>query len=576
MSENPSGFESAINELRAAVVRLEERVAHVESQMAAGPAPAMDTPLSSAAAPAPAAPPIGRDWRDPIAVLSLLGRLFIVLGGAYLLRAMADTGAVPPLAGVALGLTYGLVWLAMADRSSARGRVPSAVFHGIGAAMVAFPVVLEATTRFRVLPGAVSAGVLAAVTGGLLIVAWRSRVQAFAWIAVVTAIPTSILILAQTGSVVPHAVFLILFGIAALWLGYSLDWFLVRWPVAIAADLVVLGVTMRALASPPQEGPGVAIAVQVALLGAYLASIAVRTLVRGRNVVPFEVVQTTAALAVGLGGALSVTQATGSGGAMLGGASLALGAACYGVAFAFLAHQQARGRNVYFYTSLGIVLVLVGVWSLLPAARVTAVLATLALACAAAWPRAGRLFLLIHAAIYVVAAAAACGSAVYGVRALVAGAAEPWPLPTAAMAGVLAASAVSAWLASRGPANGVFPYASAPRFIVVLILVLSAGGTLVGYVVPALATGPGGSIDPGILATVRTCVLAASTLLVAWIGRHARFREWSWLVYPLLVGTGIKMVTQDFPRSRPGTLFVALALYGSALIVAPRLRSRQA
>ena len=87
---------------------------------------------------------------------------------------------------------------------------------------------------------------------------------------------------------------------------------------------------------------------------------------------------------------------------------------------------------------------------------------------------------------------------------------------------------------------------------------------------------PDGSIDTGLLATIRTGVLAIAALVVAWIGRHAGFREWSWLVYPLLVGIGFKMAVQDFMHSRPVTLFVALALYGAALIVAPRMRRRQA
>ncbi len=313
MTDDRTELQSAIDDLRLSIRRLEERIAHLEGLVAVTSGGAIDAAPAPDQTPSAAVPPVGRDWRDPVAVLPLLGRLFIVLGGAYFLRAMTETGAVPPLAGVGLGLAYGLIWLTLADRSGARGRVPSAVFHGVGAAMVAFPLVLEATTRFRVLPASASAVVLAALTGGLLAVAWRSRVQALAWIAVAAAVPTSILILAQTGVVVPHACFLILFGVAALWLGYSLDWFLVRWPVAIAADLVVLGVTMRALAPQPLERPGVTIAVQVTLLGAYLASIAVRTLVRGRNVVPFEILQTTAALVVGLGGALSVTQATGSG-----------------------------------------------------------------------------------------------------------------------------------------------------------------------------------------------------------------------------------------------------------------------
>jgi hypothetical protein len=65
-----------------------------------------------------------------------------------------------------------------------------------------------------------------------------------------------------------------------------------------------------------------------------------------------------------------------------------------------------------------------------------------------------------------------------------------------------------------------------------------------------------------------------AALLIAWISRQARFREWAWLVYPLLVLIGLKMVAQDFKYSRPATLFIALAIYGTALIVAPRLRRR--
>ena len=451
------------------------------------------------------------------------------------------------------------------------------MFHGVGAAMVAFPVVLEATTRFKVFPGAASAAALAVLTAGILAVAWRRRLQTLAWIAVAVAIPTSIVILAKTGVVVPHAFFLILFGVAALWMGYSLDWFLVRWPVAAVADIVVVGVTLRALAPQPQETPAAALAVQVALLGAYLASIAIRTLVRGRNVIPFEVVQTAAALVVGLGGALSVTRATGSGAAALGVASVVIGVACYGVAFAFIERQQNRGRNVYFYTSLAVVLVLVGVTTLLPGPAVTGVLAALAVVCSAAWSRIGRLFLLIHAAVYLVAAAIVSGAVGLrhpgggGRRGAAVAASEPGHARRAGRIGARRpGSPRGNRRATAAPGPGV------PRFVIVLMLVLSAGGALVGYLAPAIGRQPDGSIDAGMLATIRTGVLAIAALVVAWIGRHARFREWDWLVYPLLVGIGLKMVAQDFMHSRPATLFVALALYGAALILAPRMRRRQA
>jgi len=45
-------------------------------------------------------------------------------------------------------------------------------------------------------------------------------------------------------------------------------------------------------------------------------------------------------------------------------------------------------------------------------------------------------------------------------------------------------------------------------------------------------------------------------------------------VYPLLVTGGIKLAAEDLPRSGASTLFVAFAVYGVALIAAPRIYAR--
>lgn len=518
------------------------------------------------------ADPTTRDWHDPIVVLSLIGRLVLVLAGGFFLRALTDAGVFAPRAGVAVGFAYGLFWLFLTDREGSRRQLPSAVFHAMAAALVAFPLLLEATTRFKVLTGATTAFAIAVLTAGLLFVAWRRRLHAVAWVTVIVALPTSIVILAQTGVVVPFAFYLIAFGIATLWVGYALDWRALRWPVALAADMVVVGVTLRALAPEHQDGPHVAMLVQLSLLGAYVVSIAIRTLVRGRNVIPFEVVQTAAALVVGFGGAVAVTRATGTLPTMLGMASLASGAACYGVAFAFIDKREDRGWNVYFYTTLALVLVLAGFTLVLGEQWLGVVLAALAVLAAGFWSRVGRLFMLLHSAAYLVAAAIVSGTLSYGARALAAGAVGPWVLPDAVMLGVLVASALAAGLAAVQWGSADSAFAGGPRFIIILVFVWAAAGCVVGYVEPVAGRLPERSVDLGVLATVRTGVLALATLLVAWIGRHARFREWGWLVYPLLVGIGLKMAAQDFVQSRPMTLFIAMALYGTALIVAPRLR----
>ena len=84
----------------------------------------------------------------------------------------------------------------------------------------------------------------------------------------------------------------------------------------------------------------------------------------------------------------------------------------------------------------------------------------------------------------------------------------------------------------------------------------------------------GEPVDAGVLASMTTIVLAASAVAVAAVSRITSCVEFRWLVYPVLVAGGLKLVVDDFRRSTPATLFAALAVYGVALILAPRLLRR--
>ncbi len=67
---------------------------------------------------------------------------------------MTEAGLLIAPVGVSLAFTYSLVWLYLADRAGGRGQPMAAAFHAAGFAMVAFPLLVEATTRFQVLPAA--------------------------------------------------------------------------------------------------------------------------------------------------------------------------------------------------------------------------------------------------------------------------------------------------------------------------------------------------------------------------------------------------------------------------------------
>jgi len=406
----------------------------------------------------------------------------------------------------------------------------------------------------------------------MLFVAWHQRLRVVAWIAVVGAAPTSAILLSQTGAAVPFALLLIVLGIVTLWFGYALDWWGLRWPAALAADLAVVGVTLRALAPVQPDPPQVAMLMQMTLLGAYVASIAIRTLIRGRNVVPFEVAQTAAALVVGFGGALYLTSVTGILPATIGIVSLVLGLASYGVAVFFLDRRKGNAANVYYYTTLALVHVIAGCALVLGASWTGTVFAVLGVLSAWLWARFGRSFMLVHSTVYLLAAALVAGTLAYCVRLLAAPPTGAWVPPGPVMPVVMLAAALAYWWISARRSPNRDEILSALRLLVILVLLSAGAACVIGYLAPAVGARSDRSVDIGVLATVSTGVLALSTLVIARLGQMERYRELSWLVYPLLIGIGIKMAGQDFKHSRPATLFIAMALFGAALIVAPRLR----
>jgi hypothetical protein len=575
MEDRLSRLESRVEELARFVEHLEQRLTLLETRSVGLPDGRPGTMVAegreaAVVVPAPEAP-VGVTLTR---VMSLVGRMLVVFGGAYLLRALTESEWVPPVGGIALGLAYAVFWFAMADRAARGGDRLGAAFHAVPAIVVAFPLLWEATTRFGLLPPPASAAAVALISAVGLAVARRQKAQLIAWLTTLAALATAMALIVRTGEVMPYALFLIVLGVATLWYGYVLDWIFLRWPVALMADVTVLALTLRAINPPHRDAPAPVLAVQLTLLGAYLASFAGRTLFRGRDVIPFEVIQTVSVLTVGFGGAVSLARAVGSGALALGWAGLTFGAASYAVAFAFVEGRQGRRKNFFFYTSLAIIFTLVGSGLILERSALAFVWAALAVVIAWLGQRSGRVTLSLHAAIYVVAAALVSELIVDAGYALLAPATRQWPPFNRSAIGALWAVALCSWIpvSTRSESWGV--YSRLPRLAVVAVLVWAVGGVAITLLTPPLA-GPPGAADPGMVAAIRMAVLVAGVMLLAVTGRYERFLEGSWLVYPVLIAGAVKLLVEDLPNSRAATLFVALALYGGALIAAPRLVRRR-
>jgi hypothetical protein len=503
---------------------------------------------------------------------SLVGRTSIVLGGAYLLRAFMESGLLPRSGAVALGLGYALVWLFAADRAAGAGRAASALFHGMTALAIGFPLIWEASARFGFFGAGAGASLLGLLSGLALLVAWRRSLESLAAVATLGGIVSAIALAAEFGQAVPSAAFLVSLGAGTLWLSYDSDWHWLRWVPAIAAD-VLIGVVlvMRALTEPPKEAPDRVIAVQLALVAAYLVSFAARTILRGRTVIPFEIAQTAAVCIAGWGGALWVAHANGAGEAALGIASATIGLGCYAVAFVFIGRTQGMNANFYFYATLALVLVLTGALVLMERPLLALVLALLAVLASGLGSRYGRLALTLQGGVYGVAAALASGLVAIGIFSLLATPADPGV--SLAFAPLTALLALLACLAIPAPSETASPawLATVPRVVIGSFAVLGVYGTAVSALAPWLAGTPP---EPGALATVRTGVLAGVAVLLATASRTERGREVGWLLYPVLALGGFKLLAEDLRFSRAATLFLALAFYGLALLAAPQLSRR--
>ena len=559
------GVEQRLEDLAEHVRRLEDRVLRLEALAQ----PALPPPREL---PAPAAPVRGAGEAPSLAgVLGLLGRTFLVLAGAFLIRTFTESGALPRLAGVLLGLGYAAAWAVAADRAGARGRSLSAACHAAACTVIAYPLLWETTVRFAVLAPAAAAAALLGFTVLLMAVAWRRAMEGIAWMVALSSLGTGFALMAATSAVPLFCGLFLLFAGATLGFKGRPGWQGLHWPAALAADAAIL--SMAILATSPGGSPELArnlpaplaLALSLALVVIYLGSFLARAVLQPRSVRGFEVVQTLAVLPIGFGGAIRVAQASGSGTLELGLAGLALGLGCYAAAFTFVRKQAEGSSDFRFIAGLALVLVLASSPFLLPDGWLALHFALLGLAAAALGRRFQRQSLVLHSAALLTAAALASGLLAAAGAAFLGPEPAPWGWPAyGVLAALLAAHLVLA--ARRGPGPG-------PWGLRLPCFLLGAMG-LLGLAALAVRAGQTGAGDPGALAALRTGVLALAAVAAGALGRWFPAGDLGWLVHPLLAATAVKLVAQDVPQGRPLTLTLAFTCFGLALLAAPALARR--
>ena len=466
MENRIARLESRIAYLNEHVSDLEQRLAVIEGR---APRPAdelRDTDTLGAIAGLERAPV--QQW------LGLAGRTLVVLGGAYLLRALTGSHVLSAQAGVGLGILYGAPWLLLASRAAARGSQVDAFAHALTTALIGYPLVWEATLRFNVISPEQSAALLGGLTAAALVLSAARGLQGLAWVVTFGAMVSAAGLAIATGNWTAYTVAAIGVGLATLWLGYTHDWTMLRWPAAATANLMLLIVTARAVGAGPVRA---ALAVQMLMLAGYLGSFAVRTLFIGRPVIPFEVAQSVGVLVVAYGGAISLIRSTGSNIALIGIASIVLAIAGYIVAFSFV-ERHRHVKNFFFYTLLAQLFAIVGIGLWAGYAAASLVYSAVAIVAAALGWRSNRLTLALQATIYAIAAAVGSGLVGAAAFALVSPPSTAWSTPSLAGLLALTALAIVTFLPVRRPVESWGILASIPRLVLITTLVAMAIGIL--------------------------------------------------------------------------------------------------
>ena len=506
----PSDSRLNLDDLMVAVRDLQRRVADLERGVP-HPDSMLVQPGSATAVVVPAMPE---------GIAPALGRALLGIAGAYLLRAAAESGAVPQLAAVAAAVIYAVAWLIWSTAGS-KNYFATAVY-GLTAFFILSPMLWETTVRFRVVAPVFSAAILLFFLIFGFALGWIRHITAIVWIGCWIGAVTSVALTIGTRDLLPFTGVLLIAAAVVEWAACRDSWLGQRWVVALGADFAVL--LLAFVATRPAgvpEGytaipmPSVA-AAAVALASIYVCAICSRTLVHKREISGFEVVQSVAVYGI-------LAWATRAGWAF-GLSSAVAGAACYAISFGPF-HSKTRR----IFGGFGIALVLTACLASLHGAMLWGLYCALAVLAMGAGRTLHSAGLHLNSAVYLVAAAVVVH----------------FPRHPASLSAVMAAALLCYFIARRPDTTATV----AALFIVMAV----ASGLLVE------------------LLGLRIPVISLLAALLAWTGRYFERRELRWLVYPVMIFGAGALVADFFGNGHKLEIAVSLVFYGGALVFVPRL-----
>jgi hypothetical protein len=557
-----------MDDLLDALARLTDRLDQLERRVSAlERSSATDTFAPMTGEPASGTPAAEFALPQAGGVFPVLGKVMLGIAGAYLLRAVAESGSVPQVLVVALALAYAGMWLVWAARAATTAPFARAAY-AVTSALILAPMLWELTLHFKVLPAYAAAGVLSAFVVGASALAWKRNLAAIIWVASVTAVVTALALMIATHDLAPFVAALLILAMASEVAAKRDRWLRLRLLIAPAADIAVwILIYIDSLPESERLEYGAVrtaalLVLPSALFLIYAASITWRTAWLRQRITIFEIAQTVIAFLLAAISWLWFGPAVRSG-IGLGIFCLLVSAACYTAAFVRF-DSLPEQRNFYVYSTWSAILLLAGSFLCLPPLLLALLLSMVAILATLVGVRTARLTPEFHGLLYLSAATFASGLLDYAVRALT----GAFPQAPGWMVWIVAASVLLCYAV-----GGRFPgdrwNQRLLRLLSAILAVSAAATLLVSALVWLAAVG----MTPGVahIAVIRTLITCALALTLAFSGSRWQRVELVWTAYGMLAFVTAKLLFEDLPHGHSGSIAVSIFLYAVALMLVPRM-----
>jgi len=505
----------------------------------------------------------------------VFGKALLGIAGAYVLRALEETGAIPRSAVAVAGLVYAFLWLIGAARLRTRQHAAIAIYAGTSALVLA-PMLWELTLRFNVLEPAAAAAVigtfaLAAFAFNAFAPASERNLKPLVYVASIAAAALALALAIASQALLPFVIVLLLLTAACEFAPGRIRLPAVTALFALAADAsiwILIYVNFSGQSAHqqfPALGRGLLLAPGLALFAVSAVSIGIKTILRARPIAAFETIQTILAFLLAAVGLADFAQPDGP--AILGIACLVLAVASYAAVFTVFA-RAPHPRNTAVFAAWGAALLLAGCFLCLPRVASLALLAAAALASAWRSRQERWTAFAFYGMVFLLASAMASGLLGFLAGAL---AGTP-PGPLSLDVWIIAISTPLCYLLAR---SDQIP--GRVRQILYLAFAALAAAVAAALLVDGLAALTALLLVPGAhhLALIRTIVLCAAALLLVHGASRWRRRELTYLGYAALAIVAVKLVAEDLRHGHLVYIAASIFLVAFTLIAAPRVSRAQ-